>query len=248
MNPIVFSWDPTRDGARPSDSPICSFFENRRNGVFVDIGANHPIKNSETWPLEQQGWSGLLVEPNPELCELLRRHRPGSRVFQIAACAPGKEGEAELHLANDDGKSSLNPEWDHLMTGKTVRVATRTINSVLVEASVHHIDFLSLDVEGMELEVLRGIDLVRYAPALILIEDHFYNHDKHRYLRNCGYKLVKRTGYNNWYVPNAENVSLQSMTGLVERTLLRKKMWLNLPFNRIRYRLKMRKSRSRQSS
>src|SRR5438105_3092658 len=184
-------------GGSPESLLVWDYFQRRTDGKFVDVGANHPVKGNQTWFLEAQGWSGILIEPNPDLCQLLREQRPRSRVFQAAVCSPGQEGEAELHLAVDAAKSSLRPEWDHALTGKRVLVPTRTLNSMLTEAGIEHIDFLSLDVEGMELEALRGLDLDRYRPQLIMVEDHFYNYQKHFYLRGKGYKLVKRTHYNN---------------------------------------------------
>ena len=224
------------------DSPLVwDYFKRRTQGIFVDVGANRPARRNQTWFLECQGWSGLLIEPNPGLCQLLRAQRPLSRTIQAAVCGPGEEGEAELHLAVDDAKSSLRPEWDHALTGTRIRVATRTLDSILAEAGLGRIDFLSLDVEGMELSALRGLDLERYQPGLILLEDHFYDHRKHSYLRGRNYKLVKRTGYNNWYVPRSAPASLFSMCSFLELLKLGKKMWLNMPFNNLRRRLKRRK-------
>jgi len=217
---------------------VWDYFERRDHGTFVDVGANHPTERSQTWFLERHGWTGLLVEPNPDLCELLRAHRPKSRTIQAAVCAPGAEGEAELHVAVDPAKSSLRPEWDHALTGKRIRVPARTLNSLLAEAGLSHCDFLSVDVEGMELEALRGLDLGRYQPGLILLEDHFYGYERHFYLRRHGYKLVRRTGYNNWYVPQRAPASVFSESNLSELLRLGKKMWLNTPFNRLRKKLK----------
>jgi hypothetical protein len=88
---------------------------------------------------------------------------------------------------------------------------------------------------------LRGLDLGRYEPQLILIEEHFYGLEKHFYLRRHGYKLVRRSGYNNWYVPRSAPVSVFSMSSLPELLRLGRKMWLNTPFNRVRRHLKQRK-------
>ena len=77
----------------------------------------------------------------------------------------------------------------------------RTLDSVLEESGLQRIDFLSLDVEEMELDVLAGFDLTKWKPKLILIEDFLYDGCKRTYLRRRGYKLVRRTGYNNWHVP-----------------------------------------------
>ncbi len=227
---------------------VWGYFKGQTEGRFVDVGANHPTERNQTWFLECQGWSGLLVEPHPEMCRLLRAQRPRSRTVEAAVCGPGQEGEAELQLGVDPAKSSLRPEWDHALSGQRVRVRARTLNSILAEADFGRIDFLSLDVEGMEIPALRGLDFERYGPELILIEDHFYAYDKHFYLRRHGYKLVKRTGYNNWYVPQDAAVSVFSMSSLPKLLRLGRKMWLNTPFNRLRRRLKQRKRARTQTT
>jgi hypothetical protein len=83
----------------------------------------------------------------------------------------------------------------------------------------------------MELQVLRGLSLKKYAPRLILLEDHRRNYTKHFYLRRHGYRLVKRTQLNNWYVPNDSPATVGLLNTPAERWRLFRKMWLNAPFD-----------------
>ena len=62
-------------------------------------------------------------------------------------------------------------------------------------------DFLSIDVEGHEIEVLRGFDIARWRPQLILLENHVGDLTKHRYLKSAGYRIIRRHENNGWYVP-----------------------------------------------
>ena len=94
-----------------------------------------------------------------------------------------------------------------------------------------HVDFVSIDVEGTQLDVLRGFDLERYSPGLLLMEDHLHRLDVHCYIKKQGYRLVKRTGLNNWYVPGHRPFALSST---VERIRLWKKVWGNTPFRKWR--------------
>jgi FkbM family methyltransferase len=220
---------------------VWDYFKRRSRGTYVDVGANHPTQGNQTWFLESQGWSGLLVEPHPQMYKLLCAHRPHSRSVQAAVCGPGQEGEIELHLGVHPTKSTVRPECDRLMTGERVRVPARTLNSLLAEAGIGAIDFLSLDVEGVELDALRGLDLGLHRPLLLLIEDHVYRYDKHFYLRRAGYKLVRRSGYNNWYVPRETPISVFTLCTVPEMLRLGRKMWLNTPFNWLRHRLKQRR-------
>lgn len=92
------------------------------------------------------------------------------------------------------------------------------------------IDFISIDVEGHELDVLDGFDLARWRPRLILIEDLLLHLRVHRYLMLHGYCCLRRTGINNWYMPAKEFPKL----GLDGRWQLVNKFYLGTPFRRVR--------------
>jgi FkbM family methyltransferase len=207
---------------------VWEFFQSANHGIFVDVGANHPIEGNQTWFLEQQGWNGVLIEPNPNLGHLLREQRPKSKTFEVVAGSPAQVGETELYISKVSGHSTPNPGYDNIFTRK-VRVPVRTLNSILQESGLTNIDFLSLDVEEMELDVLDGLDLKKWKPRLILIEDFCYNRRKRVYLRKHGYKLVRRTGYNNWYVPRESQHSLFSASSPTELFHLARKIWISGP-------------------
>jgi FkbM family methyltransferase len=217
---------------------VRQFFGGAKPGVFVEVGANHPTQASQTWHLEQQGWSGVLVEPNPDLCELLRAQRPRSRTFQAAVGGPDQAGEVDLLLGAEHVHSTVAPVLDDPLSGRKIRVPLRTLDAILEEAGLERIDFLSIDVEGMELAVLQGLNLKKYAPRLILLEEHRRNYTKHFYLRRHGYRLVKRTQLNNWYVPDDSPVTVRSLNTPAERWRLFRKMWINAPFDNLHRRLK----------
>ena len=94
--------------------------------------------------------------------------------------------------------------WRRGATPETViAVPIRTLDSVLEEAGApKRFDFLSIDVEGHEIEVLRGFDIAGWQPRLILLEDHFADLSKHRFLNRAGYRIVRRYENNGWYVPH----------------------------------------------
>jgi len=220
---------------------VWKFFGQKSGGVFVEVGANDPVAGSQTWLLEQKGWRGILVEPQATLCDRLRQERKNSQVFQVACSSPEQEGEALLHIGQHDWHSTLGTQrvsQDTQFVG-TERVKVTTLDKLLQGAGVAHIDFLSLDVEGHEIEVMRGLDFAKYKPALILIEDGVRDLSKHRFLKARGYKLVKRTTLNNWYVPR--DCDFQ-MTSLAEKIGLLRKMYLALPFRQFRLYLRRRRA------
>jgi FkbM family methyltransferase len=176
---------------------VWDYFEKRCDGVFIECGANHPVNFNQTWFLEQQGWTGLLIELNPELCALLRKYRPNSRTIEAAVGQPTQVGVVEVRIAAADGHTSLRPSLNMKFSDQKLRVPLRTLDSILADSELKQIDFLSIDVEGLELDVLRGFDLQKWKPRLIFIEDEFENYSKHKHLVARGYKLVRRTSYNN---------------------------------------------------
>jgi FkbM family methyltransferase len=154
-------------------------------GFFVEAGANDGFDQSNTYYLERfRGWRGVLVEPIPSLYREAVAERPASRVFNCAlvpfghpeptvrmrygnlmSVVRGAKGSDDADAAHTAGAFALGMEPEY-----EVDVPARTLSSLLDEAGAPEIDLLSLDVEGFEPQVLRGLDLERHAPRWALIE------------------------------------------------------------------------------
>jgi FkbM family methyltransferase len=208
------------------------YFDRKTNGFFVEVGANHPTELSQTWFLEQRGWKGILIEPLPACCEKLRAVRKHSLVCEAAAGAPEQVGEATLNVAQSDVWSHLGEESKDLPLAAQIKVAVRTLERILDELHAPAVDLLSIDTEGMELKVLRGFNLQLRRPALVLLEDHMETLDLFFYMRRAGYKLLKRTGPNNWWVPV---VAKALPITLRERLALWNRIWFRYPRRRLRW-------------
>jgi FkbM family methyltransferase len=147
-------------------------------GTFVEAGAHDGFTQSNSYFLEHaRGWSGLLVEPIPELYALCERRRPRSRVVHGALVAPERDGEPiEIHFG--DLMSTVAAGAEHAagglaLTGRTaytVEVPGRALSSLIDEVGLTKIDLLVLDLEGAELNALAGLDFDRHAPGHMLIE------------------------------------------------------------------------------
>jgi FkbM family methyltransferase len=222
------------------DALLWQYFNGKLNGFFVEVGANHPTKFSQTWLLEQQGWNGILVEPLASKCELLRSMRPRSIVAQAAMGAPEQRGRARFSVAEEDDMLSGLELDEHVSVGSFEDVEVRTLDDVLTDAGHPKIDLLSIDVEGLELNVLRGFSIERYKPAVLLLEDHLQRLTVHRHVVSRGYRLVKRTGCNSWYVPNDASFSL---TSKLEKIRLWKQIHLDTPIRCVRFYFKKRRWR-----
>ncbi|MDB6128744.1 MAG: FkbM family methyltransferase [Verrucomicrobia bacterium] len=156
-------------------------------GFFVEAGANDGFTQSNTYYFERcRGWSGILIEPIPELYERCRRNRPGSTVVQSALVAPGyAQPEMTMQYAGlmsvsedafDDAelrRRHVEAGMEQAGVGRTyrVQVPARTLSAIIAEhAGGREVDLLSLDIEGAELPALAGLDLVRHAPRYICVE------------------------------------------------------------------------------
>jgi FkbM family methyltransferase len=149
-------------------------------GFFVEAGANDGVNYSNTYYLERaRGWSGVLVEGIPELYAACVRHRPGAHVVNCALVAPEDDGApVTMHYSNLQSIVDGALPYDHVEAGLVsqdertyeISVPGRTLTSVLDDVAPERFDLLVLDVEGYEPQVLRGLDLDRYAPRFALIE------------------------------------------------------------------------------
>lgn len=208
-----------------------AFFANIDRGYFVEVGANLPRDGSQTFDLEQRGWTGVLVEPQPDLAARLRQQR-SARVFAEACSSRRNAGrQMTLHLAGGHSSFDRKLNLPQVKPHDAVGVPVRTLNEMLIEAQAPpRIDFISIDVEGHELDVLDGFDLARWRPRLILIEDLLLHLRLHRFLHRAGYRWLRRTGINNWYVPAEDAPRL----GLGGRWQFFNKYYLGTPFRRLR--------------
>lgn len=185
------------------DVAVIEYFGTGFKGVFVEVGAFMPDALSQTYLLEQNGWTGILVEPQPDRCKELREKR-SSKVYQCACGSPEQAG-SQLMLQVDGALSRvIDTNSPSLQVAKGLMpVKLETLDSLLEDNGTAHVHFLSIDTEGFELNVLRGFSISKYRPELIIIEDQGENLANYRHLVTNGYRLVRRTGCNDWYVPAA---------------------------------------------
>jgi FkbM family methyltransferase len=166
-------YGPTHHSQGPEEWLIRDYFNDKRDGVFLDVGANHYMVHSTTYYLEQQlAWSGVAVEAQSEFGDDYVKHRPRTRF--VAMFAGDTEGGA-IDFFVPKTTHGLTASAHKEVPGGPVtarRVPTTTLTAVLERAGIAHIDFLSMDIELSEPTALKGFDIDRFQPALVCIEDH----------------------------------------------------------------------------
>jgi FkbM family methyltransferase len=188
------------------DHALLSHFIGTRSGTCVEVGALDGIQDSLTYVFEQNGWQTILVEPMPHAAAAIRKNRKG----MLFECAAGPaEGEVRLTIAHGaEYLTSVSPTEDHIARMvkdgariENIAVRQRTLDSILEEARVTSLDFISIDVEGFESEVLKGFDISRWKPRLVILEDNTNGLDKvvPLLMQKHGYHCFKHVGFNDWY-------------------------------------------------
>jgi FkbM family methyltransferase len=193
------------------DRKLLAYFGGKRDGVYVEVGAYDGVEMSNSHAFEQIGWSGVLVEADPDLAERCRHSRPRSTVVNSAAVPPGSPAQVTFQVASEnrglsslelDGVSrSLLKSWTGRIAIRQITVSAQTLNQILAASGISGIDFMTIDVEGHEWSVLRGLDLRRWRPRILILERNGALPERRifEHLQRHGYRYTGRTGVNDWY-------------------------------------------------
>jgi FkbM family methyltransferase len=184
-------------------------------GFYVDVGAASSSIASVTRYFYDIGWSGINIEPLPEYAAELRRERPRDR--NIEAAAGASPGLCTFHVVHgnhdfstfDDVRVSDLAQQGEETTPLEVEVVT--LNDVLRDEAPAAIDFLKIDVEGAERDVLAGLDLSVWRPRVLVVEATYPNSRSPSFagwedlIVGSGYQYASTDGINRYYVPDEES-------------------------------------------
>src|SRR6516165_4095456 len=149
-------------------------FAGQTTGKYIDIGAGHPIADNVSFWFYERGWAGIVVEPQPELAALYPRLRPRDTVVRTLI---GREsGEHDFYLVKRlHGFSTIIEQYAQRAQAfgadyRALRLPVVTLASLCETHGLNEIDFLKIDVEGAEVDVLSGGDWNRFRPKVIVAE------------------------------------------------------------------------------
>jgi FkbM family methyltransferase len=166
-------YGPDRFTEREEEWMIRDFFQDRRGGVFVDVGANHYQQTSKTYYLESRlGWSGIAIEPQTEFQADYAAHRPRTKFFPFFVSDVSNDTARLYVIKRASSVASSDQEFvKQFGQPDEVRdVPTITLNDLLAAEGITTIDFLSMDIELHEPKALKGFDITRFKPSLVAIE------------------------------------------------------------------------------
>lgn len=171
-------------------------------GIMIEVGAGPTVFYSMSKHFRDNGWRCICIDPNPKFVNDHKKN--GNEIHQLAIS--NYEGESEFSIVSTgmwdneyDGISYSGLEIKYEMPNYKVdkiQVEVRTLNSLLDELTVENVDFISVDVEGSEIEVIEGFDVNRYNPKVILLENYTHDPKYETFMDSLGYKLNTKIKYN----------------------------------------------------
>lgn len=181
-----------------------NYFFNKRDGIFIEIGAHDGITHSNTYFFEKTlGWSGICIEPMPNIFEALKKNRScvclNCCIYNQEKSVPFifVEGEANMLsgiLNTYHAKHLLRLKTEIIKNGgsyKVIDVPAYTLNTILNQYNFKKIDYLSLDTEGSELEILQSIDFDQFHIYCISVENNYDDSRIRFFLESKGFKFIK---------------------------------------------------------
>jgi len=206
IKPYTVSYAQNRE-----DIILSGFFGAEEKGFYVDIGAYDPEYDSVTKLFYLRGWTGINVEPQPDRFEYFVKKR--QKDVNVNVGISDKPDVLRLRSYDNQGLSTFSPEMkseyekekvnDQTAHYTDLDVKVVTLKQLFVENNVKKIQFLKVDVEGLEYEVLDGNDWVKYRPEVICIEANHVKRDWRKLLKNNNYSLTFYDGLNEYYTDNA---------------------------------------------
>ena len=188
------------------DMVLNRVFGGKNNGFFVDVGAHHPKRFSNTYFFYKSGWRGINIDAMPGSMDAFKRTRPLDTNIEVPVSDTNEVltyyifNEPALNGFSKELSDSRNNLRDYKIID-TKELRTRTLADILDEflPQGQAIDFLSIDVEGLDFQVLRSNNWDKYQPDIVLVEvlgstlNQIMTSETTQYMENLGYAIFAKT-------------------------------------------------------
>jgi len=183
-------------GEFAEDIAVNRIFKNKYNGNYLDIGAYHPFKGSLTYLLYKKGWNGTNIDISKTSIDLFNISRPKDNNIN---CAIGKDSGKTYYFENSP-INQQNSLFQKNQKQLKIEIEIRSVNKLIEEYKLDLPDYINIDTEGNEIDVLNGIDFSKIKPSLLTIEDNSFNiystskKEKIQIMEKNGYQLINIIG------------------------------------------------------
>ncbi len=186
------------------DILVRNCFPSDYRGTYVDVGAFHPIYLSNTYALYRNGWNGLAIDANEGMRPLFEKFRSRD---QFVHSAVGIEGQVKMTMFHQGAFNCVEKHADTVPPQfrkdvRSVVVQSQRLAVILEKCRIERIDFLNIDCEGADLEILESNDWLRWRPQVICVEDHdreWQTSDVSRFLEKHDYQILYRAGLSSLF-------------------------------------------------
>ena len=188
------------------DMVLRALFDNKKDGFYVDIGAHHPVYYSNTYHFYIKGWRGLNIDAAPGSMEIFEFLRSSDTNKEICI-GPLSDQEVDFYIFDKPALNTFDPRMAELANkqSKLIKVSklkTKTLAECLESFVPKNktIDFLSIDVEGLDEMILRSNNWEKFRPQYLVFESHdltldnYQEHHLVKFLQGVGYSIVSKTG------------------------------------------------------
>ncbi|MBK26556.1 MAG: SAM-dependent methyltransferase [Halobacteriovorax sp.] len=195
-------------------------YEHKSDGFFVDVGAHHPMRYSNTYLFYKKGWKGINVDAAPHSMDAFKELRPRDINIEVPVSDTTEElsyfmfNDGALNTLDEKRAKSIETESNgRFKIVKEVKLKTKTLEEILDQniPNGKKIDFMSIDVEGLDLKVLKSNNWNKYSPDYLLVEDPevsiegILKSEISLYLNSLNYQLSYKTYGTCFYKLNKEN-------------------------------------------
>ena len=188
------------------DMILRRLFEGQKTGFYVDVGAHHPKRFSNTFFFYKKGWSGINIDAMPNCMKLFDKIRP--RDINLEVPISDKKQKLKYYMFNEPALNGFSKDLTEKRDGKDnykiiseKDMETSTLEKILEKylPSGQEIDFMSIDVEGLDLQVLKSNNWKQFRPKFVLVEvlgcsiSEIANSKEYKYLAGFGYEIFAKT-------------------------------------------------------